>query len=93
MKSRKLREVVKMRLKVYISNLTPKNRISIFVNEVLELERDVYEGMWDLEVKVPIAEEFVWSIEFEKSVVPRKEGIGEDIRELAGILTEIEITE
>lgn len=88
-RSKKTVNASKMFLKIYISNLTPENKICIYVNEQLKIEKEVIEGIHELEIEVPNGEEISWEIELEKSVVPKEKNLSEDIRDLGCILMEI----
>ena len=79
----------KLLLKIYIADLIPENTISIYINDSKALTKTVQEGVYDITVNIPKTDIISWSIEFEKSVVPKEENLNEDIRELTGILMQI----
>lgn len=79
----------KLLLKVYIPDLITENTLSLSINDTITLRKSVHEGVYDLETKIPKSNIISWSVEFEKSVIPKEENINEDIRELTGILMQI----
>lgn len=92
-KSCKNPEETKMEITLYISNLTPENRISIYVEDERKIDVLLTEGLHTLEVEIPAGEKFSWRIESSDWVIPKSRNISYDIRELACVLTEVKFIE
>lgn len=88
-KSYRPKTAEKLILKVYIPDLIPENILSVYINDERTLSKTVQEGVYDLEIKISESDIVPWSVEFEKSIIPKEENINEDIRELTAILMQI----
>lgn len=88
-KSKKNTGEKRMRVTLYISDLTPTNTISIMIQNKNVLQKSFVVGSHQLEIDVPLDKELSWSINCSNSVVPKDVNISDDIRELACVLQEI----